>query len=272
MRHVRDVTADVGFDGIEFADPAQRLCRDRRVGGLRDLVKPASCMAPTCGEHNVALAGQGLEASIAFHVQNAPEVFEMRSRTLSLAVRCKHTDRSRWLRSTPGALLAGIDPETSSLRSPATGIEHRDRCVVGKQMIGGKHAFGQPLMQFLKPPTGTADPSGQRRTREIDAVAGEDLRLPIKRRVIAVFADQHLGEQRRRRQAAGDHPLRRWRLHHSRDSASLYGLRPVRFTAVGSKRTCRRTVWLQRQATTDLTGPYRTRVSDATRRDLRSSG
>ena len=46
-------------------------------------------------------------------------------------------------------------------------------------------------------------------------MAGKDLRLPIKRRVIAVFADQHLGEQCRRRQAAGDHPLRSWRLHHS---------------------------------------------------------
>ena len=28
-----------------------------------------------------------------------------------------------------------------------------------------------------------------------------------------------------------------------RDSVSLYGMRPVRFTAVSSKRTCRRTVW-----------------------------
>ena len=28
-----------------------------------------------------------------------------------------------------------------------------------------------------------------------------------------------------------------------RDSASLYGLRPVRFTAISSKRTCRRAVW-----------------------------
>jgi hypothetical protein len=81
-------------------------------------------------------------------------------------------------------------------------------------MVGGKHAFSQPLMQCLEPPAGAADPSGERRTREIDAVACKDLRLPIKRRVIAVFADQHLGEQRRRRQAAGDHPLRSWRLHH----------------------------------------------------------
>lgn len=38
-------------------------------------------------------------------------------------------------------------------------------------------------------------------------VAGEDLRLPIEQCVIAIFADQHLGEQCWRCQAAGDHPL-----------------------------------------------------------------
>jgi antirestriction protein ArdC len=56
-----------------------------------------------------------------------------------------------------------------------------------------------------------------------------------------------------------------------RDSVSLYGLRPVRFAAVNSKRTC--AGWSgRRQATTDVTGPHRPRASDAMRRDLRSSG
>ena len=69
-------------------------------------------------------------------------------------------------------------------------------------------------MQRLEPPAGAADPSGERRTRKIDPMAGEDLRLPVERRVIAVFADQHLGKQRRRRQAAGDRPLCSRRLRH----------------------------------------------------------
>ena len=41
----------------------------------------------------------------------------------------------------------------------------------------------------------------------------KDLRLPIKRRVIAILADQHLCEKCRRRQAAGDQPFGRRRLH-----------------------------------------------------------
>ena len=36
--------------------------------------------------------------------------------------------------------------------------------------------------------------------------------MPVERGVIAVLADQHLGEQRWRREAAGDQPLRRGRL------------------------------------------------------------
>jgi hypothetical protein len=65
--------------GIEFADPAQRLRRDRRIGGLRHLVEASSCMAPTCGKHDVAFASQGLKASIAVDMQNALEVFEVRN-------------------------------------------------------------------------------------------------------------------------------------------------------------------------------------------------
>ena len=86
-------------------------------------------------------------------------------------------------------------------------------------------------MQRLQPPAGAADPAGQRRTRKIDAMAGEDLRLPIERRVIAIFADQHLGEQRRRRQAAGDWPFRGRRLRHrARKSRQAYLGRVMRRT------------------------------------------
>jgi hypothetical protein len=50
-------------------------------------------------------------------------------------------------------------------------------------------------------------------TLEIDAMPGKNLRLPIERRVIAIFADQHLCEQSWRGQSAGDQPFRRCRLH-----------------------------------------------------------
>jgi len=118
------------------------------------------------------------------------------------------------LRPAPAALLSSIHPESSGLRPPTPWIKHRHWRVVGEQMIRGEHVLAQAFLQRLEPPAGAADLSGERGPREINAMAREDLRLPIERRVVAIFADQHLGKQRRRRQTAGDHPLRSRRLHH----------------------------------------------------------
>ena len=74
--------------------------------------------------------------------------------------------------------------------------------------------LAQPAVQGFKPPRSAADPTRQRRTRQVDAMTGEDLRLPIERGVIAVFGDQHLGDKARGCQAICDQPLRRRRLHH----------------------------------------------------------
>ena len=172
-------------------------------------------MAPTCSEHDVSFVRQGLEAGIAVDMEHTLEVRQMRSWPLSSAVWREQINRRRRLRSTPTALLSGIDPETSGLRPPASWIEHWHRRVVGEQMVRGEHVLAQAFVQCLEPPAGAANPSGKCRAREIDAMTGKDLRLPIERRMIAIFADQHLGEQRRRCQAAGDYPLRSRRLHHS---------------------------------------------------------
>jgi len=68
------------------------------------------------------------------------------------------------------------------------------------------------------------DPSGQRRAIEINSETRKDLRLPVQRRVIAVFADQDLREERWRRQAACDRALRRRRLRYrSASAAAVFG-------------------------------------------------
>jgi hypothetical protein len=147
-------------------------------------------------------------------MKNAGELLEVRSRTFSFAVRRIHIDRGRRLRPAPRSLLAGIDRQPSCLGAPSAWIEHRHGRVIGEQMVGREHVPGKTLAQRLEPPAGPADPSSQRRTCKIDSVAGEDLRLPIQRRVVAIFADQHLSKQRRRRQTAGDRPFWRRRLRH----------------------------------------------------------
>jgi hypothetical protein len=56
-------------------------------------------------------------------------------------------------------------------------------------------------------------PVRQRRTIELNALAGVNLRLPIERQVIGIFGDQDLGDGGLGRQSALDQPGRGRRLH-----------------------------------------------------------
>ncbi len=56
-------------------------------------------------------------------------------------------------------------------------------------------------------------PVGQRRARQLHAMAGIDGALAIQRLMIAVLGDHHLGQQPGASQAAGDGPRRRRHLH-----------------------------------------------------------
>jgi hypothetical protein len=61
---------------------------------------------------------------------------------------------------------------------------------------------------------GPADPIGQCRAIQIDALPGVDLSLPVQRKMIGVFGDQNLRHSRLGRQSALDQPCRRGRLDH----------------------------------------------------------
>ena len=47
---------------------------------------------------------------------------------------------------------------------------------------------GEPLVKRFQPPTGAANPVGERRAFDLYALPGEDLRLAIERGVITIFA------------------------------------------------------------------------------------
>ena len=68
-------------------------------------------------------------------------------------------------------------------------------------------------MQRAQVPGGMADPVGQRRAIEIDALAGVDLGLPVERQMVGIFGHQNLGDGGLGRQAALDQPRRRRGLH-----------------------------------------------------------
>src|SRR5258705_1363089 len=67
-------------------------------------------------------------------------------------------------------------------------------------------------LQRLQPPTSAAHPVRKRRAIDIDPVPGEDLALPVKRKVIAVLGDQDMSEKTGTGEALGDRALRGGRL------------------------------------------------------------
>src|SRR5208337_2670496 len=109
-----------------------------------------------------------LKSSIAVDMQHALEVLEMRCRALGLPIRCRQIDSRRRLRSRPRSLLACIDPKASGLGASATRIEHRDRRIVGEEMIRGKDILAQSLVQGFETPAGSTDPTRECRAFDLD--------------------------------------------------------------------------------------------------------
>src|SRR5215470_12757541 len=220
----RRQAANAVLDGVELAYPPQRFGCDGRVRCFEELIEITPHMHPAGGQDDIAARKQSREAGVAVDVENSREVFQMRRRSLALAIGREHEDRCRRCRAAPRSLVACVHPKPSSLGATATGIEHWDRRIVVKQMIRRKDIRTESFVQRVEPPACAADPCGQRRAIEINAETRKDLRLPVQRRVIAIFADQDLREQRRRRQAACNRALRSRRLRHrSASAAAIFG-------------------------------------------------
>jgi hypothetical protein len=100
-------------------------------------------MRPARGEQNVPVRGERLEPGIPVDLEDAAESVQMSRRPLRLAVRAVEVDGRRRVRSGPGAIVARIDPQPARPRLAAAGIEHRDRRIVGEQLIRGEDMGGK---------------------------------------------------------------------------------------------------------------------------------
>src|ERR1700720_4766069 len=70
-------------------------------------------------------------------------------------------------------------------------------------------------LQRLQPPTSAAHPVRESRAIDIDPVPGENLALPVKRKVIAVLGDQDISEKTGTGEALGNRALGGGRLMNS---------------------------------------------------------
>jgi hypothetical protein len=91
-------------------------------------------------------------------------------------------------------------PELADAGAVSSGIEHRHRA--------------------FEPPGGTLHPAGECRAVEMDALTGQDLRLPVQRQIPAELRDHHVGHECRRRHAAHDQPRQHLRMDHAIGAAA----------------------------------------------------
>ena len=138
----------------------------------------------------------------------------MRDRPRRLAIRRIHVSHPGRIGAAPGPIIARIGKQLARFGLAAARIEHGRGGLIGEQLEGGLQLRQQAFMHRPQMTGGPADPIGQGRAIQIDALPGIDLRLPVERQMIGVFRHQHLRDQRFGGQAALDQTRRSGRLHH----------------------------------------------------------
>src|ERR1700674_4353678 len=91
-------------------------------------------MAPAESKRDVTALSELRIGAIAIDLQNAAESREMLGRPRMLAVGGVHIGNARRSAAGPGPLVARIGPQLALLDTPASGIEHRCRRLVGEQL------------------------------------------------------------------------------------------------------------------------------------------
>jgi len=111
-------------------------------------------------------------------------------------------------------------PELAGPGTTSSRIEHRHRRLVAEQPRRSLDRLELKLIKALEPACGTLHPAGERRAIELDALARQDLHLPIQRQIPGELRHHHVGHERRRSHAALDQSRQHLRLHHAIGAAA----------------------------------------------------
>ena len=217
---------DLGLDVVEQLDARERLGRDRRVAADIDLVELAPEVAPAVGERHRTAGpcgrGQLLVDGVAVDLQDAVEAVEQLHGVLAAAAGRVGVGDRRRIAAAPWSIVAGDRPEKPVLVLPRPGSSTGQR-------VSSQNSFGDAFSSSTRRScsgcsSAAAAPTqcAKRRAIDVHAVARQDLRLPIKRKVIGVLGHHDVGDQRLGRQAALDQPRRRRRLD---DAGDVIGAR-----------------------------------------------
>ena len=199
-----------GLDAIQFTNPFDAVLGNGCCCAARDLHQLAPRVRPAIGELNVPSyavgSDQPIVSGIAIHLQNALKPLQYPFRMNAPATRRIGEGYARWRATAPWAIIPRQRPEVSSLRLARTRVKNRSTRLVHEQ-FGRTLQVGNQCVedgaQFIGSST---DPVCKRGAVEIDALAADDLGLSIKRKVIRIFGDQHMGHRRFCRQSRLDQP------------------------------------------------------------------
>src|SRR5579883_1254400 len=178
--------ADLVFDGVERADPRQRLAGDRRRACGCELVEATADMRPAEGELD-PVAGKSAIAGVTVDLQDADKIGEMSLRPLRSSIRRVDIGDGRRVRSAPWSIVSRIGPELTGLGATPAGIKDRRGRFVGEDFRRRADMRQKALIDRAQMPGGAADPISERRAIEIDALAAVNLSLAIKWQVVGVF-------------------------------------------------------------------------------------
>lgn len=113
-------------------------------------------------------------------------------------------DHARWCRAAPWPVITGQGPEVSGLGLSRPRVKDRGARLIHEELGGSLQVGHQRLMYRAEFEGGASHPIGKGGAVEIDALAAVDLGLAVKRQVIGILADQHMGDRGLGGHATGD--------------------------------------------------------------------
>ena len=137
---------------------------------------------------------QGLIACVGIGLDHPAEPGEMLTGPFAFAVRAEAIERRRCTVPAPGPLIDQVGPKAAKLGPTVAGGQHLDRRVVGMDDRRRHHMGADQTGQGGHPPGGMADPIGQGRALDRDALARQDCRLAIERQSIQILRHHDIGE------------------------------------------------------------------------------
>ncbi len=199
--------AGILLDDVEPGDALDGFLGDDRALRLEDIGE----LAPDMGHAGDFIDTTGsvelVEPGIAVRVHPALVPGQVFGGVLALAIDGELIPCRWWVGAAPWPFVANIGPDPGGLAFAGALHLHLQGGVVGKDRLAALNMAPDHISQWFQQCRRFADPVGQGRAVEINAVAIEYPGLAIEREVIGILRDQHMGQQAR----AGTTPLDRAR-------------------------------------------------------------